>query len=201
MTGPRTAAIVLAGGRSERFGRDKRFELVGDRSLLDHVLDAVAEVTDVTVLVLAPDETPAGIPSRVRLAHDRDAYAGPLAGLAAGLEAAHDADLALVVGADMPSLQPEVLRLMLDRAGEPGGPDAWTLEGPDPSLVGPLPLAGRAAVLRAAATQLVIDGEHSLRSLVGKLGAGRIAAAVWRPLDPEALTLRDVDRPGDLPPG
>ena len=194
----RTAAIVLAGGRSARFGRDKRRELVDGRTLLDRVLNAVASVSDVTVLVLAPGETTPSVLPDVRVAHDQLGFAGPLAGLAVGLGAADDADAVLVVGADMPSLQPAVLRLLLDRALEPSGPDAWTLEGPDPNIVGPLPLAGRSSALRTVATRLLEVGERSLRSLVRELDAGRIPATDWRPLDPEALTLRDVDRPEDL---
>lgn len=196
---PRTAAIVLAGGRSERFGRDKRLVLLDGRTLLDHVLSAVAKVTDFRVLVVPPGEFPAGIPPRLRLTHDRVAYEGPLAGLSAGLEVSYGTDAVLVVGVDMPWLRPDVLRLLLDRAADPDGPPAWTLEGPDPTLVGPLPLAGRTSELRAAAERLLKGGQRSLRSLVGDVNAGRVPGAEWRPLDPEALTLRDVDVPEDLP--
>lgn len=200
-TDARTAAIVLAGGRSARFGREKRMELLDGRTLQDHVLSAVAKATDVTVVVLAPGEGTQGIPGRVLVAYDRIAFAGPLAGLADGLEHTYGIEAVLVVGADMPSLQPAVLRLLVDRALAPDGPDAWTLEGPDPTIVGPLPLAGRATALRTVAKRLVKAGERSLRSLVRELNAGRIPSSEWRPLDPEALTLRDVDRPADLLPG
>ena len=199
----RSVAIVLAGGRSERFGRDKRLEIVDGQQLLERVITAVGSVADEIVLVLAPGDPPPellrDLGASVRLAHDTVAYAGPLAGLAAGLKTADGADIALVVGADMPALQPGVLRLLLERARQPGS--AWTLEGPDPALVGPLPLAGDARRLLDAATALVEAKEHSLRSLVREMGAGRIAAAEWRALDPDGLTLRDIDRPEDLRTG
>ena len=196
-----SAGIVLAGGRSRRFGTDKRLAVVDGRPLLEGVVEAVAGVVDDVIVVLAPDEPAPGGLTAVRIAHDREPFAGPLAGLAAGLEVVPDASIALVVGADMPSLQPAVLRLMLKRAAAPVGPDAWTLEGPDANLVGPLPLAGRVAPLRRAASALLERGQRSLRSLVLELGAGRIPAADWRPLDPDGLTLRDVDRPEDLREG
>ncbi|HZM73607.1 MAG TPA: NTP transferase domain-containing protein [Candidatus Polarisedimenticolia bacterium] len=195
-------AIVLAGGRSERFGRDKRLEIVDGQQLLERVITAVGSVADEIVLVLAPGDPPPellrNLGASVRQAHDTVAYAGPLAGLAAGLSAADGADIALAVGADMPTLQPAVLRLLLERAAAPGGPGAWTLEGPDPSIVGPLPLAGRVADLKTAAGTLLDAGQRSLRSLVRELDAGRIPAADWRGLDPDGLTLRDIDRPEDL---
>ena len=195
-------AIVLAGGRSERFGRDKRLEIVDGQQLLERVITAVGSVADEIVLVLAPGDPPPellrNLGASVRQAHDTVAYAGPLAGLAAGLSAADGADIALAVGADMPTLQPAVLRLLLERAAAPGGPGAWTLEGPDPSIVGPLPLAGRVADLKTAAGTLLDAGQRSLRSLVRELDAGRIPAADWRGLDPDGLTLRDIDRPEDM---
>jgi len=198
----RSVAIVLAGGRSERFGRDKRLEIVDGQQLLERVITAVGSVADEIVLVLAPGDPPPellrNLGASVRQAHDTVAYAGPLAGLAAGLSAADGADIALAVGADMPTLQPAVLRLLLERAAAPGGPGAWTLEGPDPSIVGPLPLAGRVADLKTAAGTLLDAGQRSLRSLVRELDAGRIPAAGWRGLDPDGLTLRDIDRPEDL---
>jgi len=197
----RVAGIVLAGGRATRFGRDKRFVLVDGEPLLHRSLRAVAAAVDVLVLVVGPNEPPPALPAdlgrAVNVARDRLAYAGPLAGLLTGLEAAPDSELAVVVGADMPSLDPAVLRLLL-RAAE-GGPDAWTLEGPDPAIVGPLPLAGRTPALAEAARALLQRGERSLRGLVLATGAGRVQATEWRALDPAGATLRDIDRPEDLP--
>jgi molybdenum cofactor guanylyltransferase len=202
VTKSRSVVVILAGGRSERFGRDKRFEIVEGQPLLERVITAVAGVADETVLVLAPGDPPPKLPRNlkepVRLAHDTVAYAGPLAGLAAGLMAADEGDLALIVGADMPALRPSVLQLLLERAAAPGGPGAWILEGPDPAIVGPLPLAGRVADLKTAAGTLLDAGQRSLRSLVRELDAGRISAAEWRRLDPAGLTLRDIDRPEDM---
>jgi molybdopterin-guanine dinucleotide biosynthesis protein A len=197
----RVAGIVLAGGRATRFGRDKRFVLVDGEPLVHRSLRAVAAAVDRLVLVIGPNEPsptlPADLGRVVTITRDRLAYAGPLAGLLTGLEAAPDSELAVVVGADMPSLEPAVLRLLL-RAAE-GGPDAWTLEGPDPAIVGPLPLAGRTTALMAAARALLERGERSLRGLVLVTRAGRVLAAEWRALDPAGATLRDIDRPEDLP--
>src|SRR2546423_13073836 len=96
--------IVLAGGRSSRFGSDKMVVAYRARPLLFHAIESVASVADEIVLVVAPRAAaPDDLPSGVRLARDEDAYGGPLRGLAAGL-AGVTTDLALVAGGDMPRL-------------------------------------------------------------------------------------------------
>lgn len=99
--------IVLAGGSSRRMGRDKAFLELQGRPLIDVVLQRVALVC-AEVLVVAGDVRPyAGLDAR--LVTDRFRDVGVLGGLHAGLEAATN-DLAVVVGCDMPFLNPRLLR-------------------------------------------------------------------------------------------
>ena len=53
-------------------------------------------------------------------------------------------------------------------------------------------LAAARAVLEAG------DERARLRAVLASLDAVAVPEAVWRELDPEARTLRDVDRPADL---
>ena len=112
MTATETVAvIVLAGGRSSRFGRDKLAEPVDGRPLLDHAIDAARRVTTEVLVVVAPGSAPA-VPAGVQVVHDAQAYEGPLAGVAAGL-AATDADIVVVVAGDMPAIVPGVLERLV----------------------------------------------------------------------------------------
>jgi len=86
------SAIVLAGGRSSRFGRDKLAEPLAGRPLLDHAVRSVAGVArDVVILGPGlPVSSPAGsmaVPRgvTVRFVPDAEPFAGPLVALAAGL--------------------------------------------------------------------------------------------------------------------
>jgi hypothetical protein len=48
--------------------------------------------------------------------------------------------------------------------------------------------------------RLAAEGERRLGALAERLTVRVLREEEWRPLDPEARTLRDVDEPGDLPP-
>jgi molybdopterin-guanine dinucleotide biosynthesis protein A len=187
--------IVLAGGRSSRFGSDKMAADYRGRPLLLSAIDAVSAVADDILLVLAPEaDPPGGLAAGVRIARDPAAYGGPLRGLAAGL-ASVTTDLALVAGGDMPRLSPSVLRKMC-RTIETFDVDAVAL------LQGtkrrPLPLVLRSRV-RETVDDLLERGERSLKSLLEAVRVSDIQDATWRSIDPDGGTLLDVDRPEDLP--
>jgi molybdopterin-guanine dinucleotide biosynthesis protein A len=192
------SGIVLAGGRSSRFGSDKLIARVDGERLLDRAVAALVELVTEIVIVSEPGATrelPAGVPVPLRLVTDPEPFGGPLIGLLAGLEAARE-PLALVLGGDMPSAVPDVLRLLLTRLVSDDARRAAVLEARGRQV--PLPVAIRTGAATDAARQLVGDGERRLRAILERLPTATLAEAEWRPLDPEARTLRDVDAPGDL---
>jgi molybdopterin-guanine dinucleotide biosynthesis protein A len=216
------AAIVLAGGRSARFGGPKLEALYDGRPLLGWSIDAVARVADEIVVVVAPDRSvevmaalgtsaaraagaatasdPDGGPpsgSRLRVVGDRTPYPGPLAALATGL-AATDRRFALVVAGDMPRLVPAVLRAMLDRLGAraslaAGMPRALPAE--EPTSAGPSS-ADRPpdAVLLAAPPPLRVL-PLALRREVATLAAESLVAGGSRSLRALVDGLRTLELP------
>ena len=191
--------IVLAGGRSARFGSDKLAEELDGRPLLHHAIEAVLAVAREVVVVAAPDGEPAmpawaGARQRVRIVHDSEAFGGPLAGLAVALSSV-PASTALVAGGDMPRLVPAVLHRLAVTAS-PARP-AVVLEVP--GRVQPLPMALDVAAARTAAAAVLERGGRSLRELLRELGATTLPAPVWLALDPAGATIVDIDRPTDLP--
>jgi len=189
-----TTGIVLAGGRSERFGRDKLAEPVPERPLLHLPVLALAAVCEEVLVVAAPGATPDLPDGAARVLHDGEPQPGPLAGLVVGLEEA-SAPLVLVVGGDMPTLSAAVLRELADDAHETAAVAVALSDGDE---VRPLPCALRRDEALAAARGLLVTGERSLRSLLSRLAVRAIPEESWRALDPEGETLRDVDRPEDL---
>jgi molybdopterin-guanine dinucleotide biosynthesis protein A len=193
------SGIVLAGGRSSRFGADKLAADIDGSTLLERAVAAVGAVASEVIVVVAPgDERSlpvANVP--VRRAVDPEPFGGPLVGVLAGLEAARE-PVAIIVGGDMPTLAPDVLRLLIRSViASDGSRGAAVLV--QRGEIRPLPCVVRNGTATQAARRLLGDGERRLVALIRSVSALAVAEADWRPLDPTAATLLDVDFPGDLP--
>ena len=188
--------IVLAGGRSSRFGSDKLVAELDGRPLLHHALEAAATVAAQIVVVAAPGiepSIPVDLASRVRVVHDPEPFGGPLVGLMAALSVV-ERSIVLVVGGDMPQLVPAVLSRLVATVG----PDRRAVLLEVPGRLQPLPMALDVAAALAARMAILDRGGRSLRELLRELGAVSIPAPVWLSLDPAGVTIVDIDRPGDL---
>ncbi len=188
--------IILAGGRSARFGSDKLAADIDGRSMLQRAIDAVAAVAPRIVVVLAPDVVSPQFslsPSRLEIVHDAAPFEGPLAALAAALVAV-DTPIALVAAGDMPRMVPAVLQ----RLATTVGPDHPAVNLEVPKRVQPLPMALSVDVARVAVAALLDGGERSLRAFLRELGTASIPTPVWLSLDPAGDTILDIDRPSDL---
>jgi molybdopterin-guanine dinucleotide biosynthesis protein A len=156
----------------------------------------LAEVCGEVVIVIGPQGPEPDLPrsSSLRVARDPVEGRGPLAGLVAGLPGVRTA-LVLVAAGDMPTLSTAVLAEMLQVAGTTEG-DAVALQ--DGETLRPLPVVLRMEPAGGTARALLDRGERSLLALLRALRVTSLDESTWRALDPEGMTLRDVDRPEDL---
>jgi len=195
-------AIVLAGGRSSRFGGDKLAAKLDGASILSRTIAAVEPIADVVILAgRGPREglTAGEVPATV--VQDREPLGGPLVALANVLERGIPdpaRSLALVVGGDMPRLVPAVLAAMLDRLAGDLELDAVILQVPGAPRRQVLPLALREHAAVGAAREALEAGDRSLKEFVARLRTLELPAEVWRALDPRGDTLADVDTSSDL---
>lgn len=194
-----TAAVILAGGASSRFGADKLAVDLDGAPLLHHALAAADAVAGTIVVVLAPGAAAPELPelrARVVIAHDLATHQGPLAGLAAGLAALESSiTRAVLAGGDMPTLVPAVLEALMTALDADPGLGSVMLEA-EPFT--PLPMAVRPSLVGPVAGDLLADGRRALRAILDRLPSAVLPADVWRRLDPETRTLRDVDTRRDL---
>lgn len=179
-------AFILAGGRSCRFGSDKTALRRDGRLVLADVVTLLKELHhDVTIL--GPG---AGHLSTLlcRVLPDATPYDGALPAIIHAFENT-DCDRALVVAADMPFLQANVIRMMQCH-GDPH--DLVVLEG------GTFPaIYSRSAV--SVMQSMVQSGSRRMQDLHARLADKThvIPATQWRIIDPEGLSLHNINTPED----
>jgi len=187
--------IVLAGGRSTRFGADKLQATYQGIPLVHHAALRLVELCEDVIVVLAPGVDGAGFPPGVRTTNDPTPDEGPLAGLHTGLMEAVRSDMVLVVGGDMPDLQLDVAREMvgvLDAAGV----DAVVLADGDRPR--PLPCVLRTWEAADVVHTLLHAGRRRLRDAIEGLRTAVIDESTWTAMDPLRRSVFDIDEPGDL---
>ncbi len=198
---PAATGIVLAGGRSRRFGSDKLAFPIAGRPMIEHAVIALADVCRDVLVVVRPVGDPPPLPRRaagrrIVVVRDPEPFGGPLVGLLPGLERAVQ-PIVIVAAGDMPTLQPAVLALLVNRLGL-GDWDAASLvlRGRRQAF----PSAFRVGTATHAVRNALGAGERRYEALFATLRTLEVAEAEWRPLDPDGATVRDIDRRADLPP-
>lgn len=207
------AAVVLAGGRSRRMGRDKADLPWAGTTMLGAVLEVLASAVDGALVVVGPADRPRALPplppavaARVVLVADPVADRGPLQGLATGLRAAAGAGAprAFVASVDLPRLHTAYVRAVLAALDGPDAPEGT--EAALPVVDGhrqPL-AAAYATVLGDRAATLLASGARRPGDLfavsrVRELTAGTLLAdPALAAVDPQLTAVRDVDTPADL---
>lgn len=196
---PLSAAIILAGGRSERMGgRDKTRATIGGRTALEQVLTAAPPGARIVVGPEGVDGADLAVAHDARFVREDPPGGGPLAGLergAAELEGLPADAPVLVLGGDMPLLREGTLRELLASARADGAVHALRDEdGRTQYLCAAWPLR----LLRERLAHLAAENGGAL--------AGRGLRSLYRALPEAALILRDtaseetadIDTPEDL---
>jgi FdhD protein len=189
---PVTAA-VLAGGRSMRMGVDKTLLDVDGEALLARVVEVVADVcAEVIVVTNRPEAVAeAGIPAAVRVLVDEVAYQGPLGGLVTALKGASQ-DWVLAVAADMPWVNPDVVRALWDARDGAKVVVPNTDKGLEPLLA----LYHRDCL--PAARRTLATGRRRIVAFFGDVTVVEVPVESLRDIDPELASLFNINTPEDL---
>lgn len=104
------SGVLIAGGKSRRMGRDKRFLEVSGNSVFDRTLHVLRETLAETIVVLAEPVDSLDVHG-CRVVYDFIQNAGSLGGLYTGLMASSQPRI-FAVACDMPFLNSDVIRFM-----------------------------------------------------------------------------------------
>lgn len=179
-------AFILAGGRSRRFGSDKTALQRNGRLVLADVV-AMLQGLNHDVTILGPDTGHLTTLS-CRIIPDKTAYDGALPAIIQAFDIVQ-CDRALVVAADMPFLNPDVVQLMWRHETLC---DIVTLEG------GIFPAIYSSRAL-STMQELATTGCRRFQDLYNRLAAVThvIPKSQWCAKDPEELSLRNVNTLAD----
>lgn len=196
--GMRLGALILAGGRSVRMGRPKEFLPFGGETMLGRAARLLAAACQ-PVLVLArdADQPLPPLPATCARLADERPDAGPLAGLALGLQRLRqhhgfEADDALLLtGCDLPWLDAAAVRWLLQRLG--------AADLVMPRAAGTLhPLAAIYRLrLTGAVDAALAAGGGTPRALLATSRVTIVDERELRTFDPELRLLANVNTPAE----
>jgi molybdopterin-guanine dinucleotide biosynthesis protein A len=183
--------IVLAGGRSSRFGSDKASALLAGRPMLQWVISAAAQVCDPIVLVTAKPQDLPPLESPVELRHVTDRYpeSGPLAGLVTGMAVA-ESELCFAASCDTPLLRPGLIAMLREAAP---GHDVVCPEVD--GYLQPLAAIYRVPLCLPLFEEHVRGGRLGLHDAFATLNVRVVSEAEVRATDPALDSFLNVNRP------
>ena len=193
------SAVILAGGSSSRFGREKALVRLAGKPLICHVFEKVADIVNEVIVVASSEGQKKrlkrlSLGSRVKFAIDDYASHSPLIGASRGFENS-SGEYTLLLPCDTPFLSAEILLLLMELCVNR---DAAVPRWPN-DYIEPLQAVYRTRAALAASKKALNEGRMDMRSMIGNLKRVRyVSTIVLREIDPELRTFFNVNTPADL---
>ncbi|MGA9140111.1 MAG: molybdenum cofactor guanylyltransferase [Methanocella sp.] len=195
------SGIILAGGRSTRFGGgEKSLKPVNGQPMICHVREAIRPLVDEIVVSVRDEQQrdrvyPYLIDGNNAFAYDELRDIGPLAGVLQSLKAAHG-EYVVVVACDMPLVNTRAIELLFEKAQ---GHDAAVPLGHD-GFLEPLHAVYRREPMIRAVEESIRKGERRIAAPLKYLkDVVYVPVDQIRTVDPELKTFLNVNRAEDLP--
>jgi molybdopterin-guanine dinucleotide biosynthesis protein A len=193
---PHAVGVVLAGGQSRRMGQPKAALAIGGEPLLRRVARLLLLAVP-KVVVVGPPELSELVPDLAVL-QDLHPRIGPLAGIETGLLSV-TTELIFVVACDMPFINPDLVRSMLEYAQ--GAPEADVVALPSQKGAREGMMEHLHAVYRGSCLPAVTraaDGDsYALHDLFSQLRVYAFPEALARQLDPSGRSTWNANSPAD----
>lgn len=184
--------VILAGGRSTRFGTDKGLAQWRGQSLVDHVLGRLPRCEALPLIVLREEQDQSQWRDVGIVYDDPSRGEGPLRGVICGLASCHT-DWAWVIACDQPMVNPDLLLALMSSVRD----DDVALI---PEWKGRLqPLTGLYSVAAVSLLkQQAGAGEHSLIGALKSTGFRIFTEEQCGHIDPEGSGFLNINRPDQL---
>jgi len=185
------AGLILAGGKSTRFGTDKAVAPLAGRPMLQWVVDALAGACEELVIVAAAGQELPAVTTSLPVTIARDIYdaKGPLAGLVTGFQSVRQ-PLCFAVSCDAPLLKPELVALLAAAAA--GHDIACPLLG---GFMEPLVAVYRPSACLPVFRDFVERDILKITAAFGPLDLVVVAEPEIRGADPELESFLNANRP------
>ncbi|MDD2371888.1 MAG: molybdenum cofactor guanylyltransferase [Firmicutes bacterium] len=104
-------AIILAGGKSSRMGRDKSLLRLGNITLIEHVIMSIRPYVK-SILIVTNEQEKYSFLNNVRFVPDIEKDQGPLIGLISGISAV-DTTWSFITSCDMPLINGGIINVLV----------------------------------------------------------------------------------------
>ena len=188
----KVTSIVLAGGKNLRLGRSKALETLNGRSLIERVIERLRPLTSQILIVTSQEQLDLPVADKAEILVDLYPDKGPLGGIYTGLLASQSSH-SIVVACDMPFLNSELLRYMIELTGNFDAVAPRLEEG----MAEPLHAIYSKSCLGKIKKRL----EHNqlgVNSFLSTLRVRYVERAETQRLDPQLLSFFNINYQSDL---
>lgn len=192
------AAIVLAGGFSKRFGRDKGLLQLAGKPLIVHVLDNISALVDeLLVVVGSRNQEKAYAPllqSKAKILIDKLAIQNPIIGALTGFENT-SSRYSLILACDTPFVSRQIIHFLLENCVNN---DAAIPRWPN-SYLEPLQAAYNTKSALTATIETMDKKNPDMLKMIARLKKVHfVSTLVLQKLDPRLMTFVNVNTPSDF---
>ena len=192
------SAVILAGGSSSRFGRDKGLVVLASKPLILHIIDRVFGAVDEVLVVVSSEKQKIKfetiLKDKAKMVIDKYNSRSPLVGALTGFEIAK-AKYSLLLPVDTPLVSTKIIQFLLKKsinrnAAIPKWPNGY---------IEPLQAVYHTETAITAARTVLEQGKKNMQSMIDAIrDVCYVSTIILEQLEPPLLTFLNINTINDL---
>jgi molybdopterin-guanine dinucleotide biosynthesis protein A len=186
------AALILAGGSSERFGQDKGLIKLADKPIISHVFERVKPIVNEVVIIVNSKEQKKSYLSYfsdTRIIVDIKRSQSPLIGALTGLMNINN-EFVVLMPCDTPFVSEKVIELLFKKLSDK---EAVIPRQPN-GYIEPLQAVYKRSSALSAAKNALFKGELRLKSMINRIkNVHYISTNTIKKIDPHLVTFFNIN--------